>query len=272
MVSQRRALEVNHRRWDYLVPLHLKSRLYGVEDFKAGKSPLREVERTEVGDPRGRQMLHLQCHFGMDSLAWARLGAQVTGVDFSPAAILAARALSKETRVPARFVCSNIHDLPRRLRGKFDIVYTSYGVLCWLPDLERWGRTVARYLRPGGSFHLVDGHPFGQILARETRRPALDLGEGYFPGRGPRRYLVQGSYADGKASVKMPEYEWSHSLSEIVNALGNAGLKMQFLHEFPYDFWRSRPWLVEKEDGYWHPRDPEATLPLMFSIKATLPS
>jgi SAM-dependent methyltransferase len=272
MVSRRRALEVNRKRWDSLVPIHLRSRFYGVEEFKAGKSSLHPVELEEVGDVSGKDLLHLQCHFGMDTLSWARLGANVTGVDFSKEAIRTASALSKELDLRARFVCSNVYDLPRRLKGTFDIVYTSYGVLCWLPDLDRWGRIIARYLRPGGSFHLIDDHPFARMLSEKATRPAMRSPPQYSTEGTPLKFVVQGSYADGGSSLKMTEYEWLHPLSEVVNSLARAGLRIEFLHEFAFEGWQEFPWLSKGRDGYWRPKDPRVNVPLMFSLKATLPA
>jgi SAM-dependent methyltransferase len=272
MVSRKRALEVNRKRWDTLVPFHLKSRFYGVKDFKAGKSSLHPLELGEVGDVSRKDLLHLMCHFGMDTLSWARLGASVTGVDYSKEAIRAANGLSRELGIPARFICSDVYDLPRRLKGTFDIVYTSYGVLWWLPDLAHWGRVVARYLRPGGVFHLIESHPFTYLLSQDKQKPTLQSPLCLSTGGNPLKSVVQGSYADGGSSVKMTEYGWTHPLSEVVNALAGAGLRIAFLHEFPFDGWQSFPWLVKGDDGFWHPRDRKVSLPLMFSVKATKPA
>src|SRR5512136_2825848 len=139
--------------------IHVRSPFYDVAGFKAGKNSLKSVELAEVGDVGGKRLLHLQCHFGMDTLSWARLGARVTGVDYAPQAIDLARELAREAGLEADFICASIYDLPERLTGTFDIVFTSYGVLCWLPDLPAWGRVIAHFLRPGGIFYIADGHP-----------------------------------------------------------------------------------------------------------------
>ncbi len=272
MVTKRQALATNRKRWDALVPVHAKSRFYSVQDFKDGKTSLQSVELAEVGNVRGKSLLHLQCHFGMDTLSWARLGARVTGVDFAPEAIRTAKSLSRELKVPARFVCSDLYELPRHLKGKFDVVFTSYGVLCWLPDLPRWGRVVAHYLRPGGAFHLVESHPFTQLLDEGGRVPRLSDRGQYFNSAEPQAYTQEGSYADGTLDRKMTSYEWSFSLSEVVNALTGAGLHLDFLHEFPFEAWRRYPWFVKGKDGYWHPRKRGFAYPLMFSLKATKPA
>ncbi len=269
MVSNRQALQSNRKRWNALVRMHTKSRFYSVEEFKAGKTSLLSVELAEVGSVRGKDLLHLQCHFGMDTLSWARLGARVTGVDFAPEAIRTAKSMSRELRIPARFLCSNLYELPRHLKGRYDIVFTSYGVLCWLPDLPAWGHVVAHYLRPGGAFHLVESHPLTQLLDDKGTTPRLSTNGKYFNDGEPMSFKHDGSYADGKLDRKMTSYEWPFSISEVVNALTGAGLHLDFLHEFPFEAWRRYPWFVKRGDGYWHSRRRGFAYPLMFSLKAT---
>src|SRR5262249_16463954 len=135
----------NRELWDELADINVETAYYDVPGFLAGRSTLRSIERAEVGDVAGRSLLHLQCHCGLDTLSWARLGARVTGVDFSPRAIDIARRLAQQAQVEAEFVCSSIEELTDRLTGSFDVVFTSYGVLCWLRDLARWARVIARF-------------------------------------------------------------------------------------------------------------------------------
>src|SRR5579864_4514537 len=160
----RRYCEANRQMWNAWTPYHVESGFYDVEGFKRGQRRDRAgndaLEIEAVGDVVGKSLLHLQCHFGLDTLSWARRGATVTGVDFSEEAIRAARALAADVGVPAAFIQSDIYELPGRLRGEFDIVFTSHGVLGWLPDLDRWAGVVAHFLRPGGRFCLIEGHPF----------------------------------------------------------------------------------------------------------------
>ena len=162
-----RYMEANRRSWDARTPTHFGSRFYDVDGFRAGASSLNSIEVEEVGDVDGKSLLHLQCHFGMDTMSWARLGARTTGVDFSEEAISRARSLSEELDIDAKFVVSNVYDLPDVLDGRFDVVFTSYGVLTWLPDLDRWAEVVAHFLEPGGFFYIVDGHPFGSVFYNE---------------------------------------------------------------------------------------------------------
>ena len=269
MVSEGQALAANRKRWSSLVSVHLRSRYYSVGRFKASKNSLSKLDRAEVGDVRGRSLLHLQCHFGMDTLSWARLGARVTGVDFSLEAIQAARALGEELEIPSRFVCSDIYDLPRHLKGTYDIVYTSHGVLCWLPNLFRWGRVVARYLRPGGRFHMIESHPLTQLLDSEGARPALNPRGRYFNDGRPTHFKSDLTYADGRTPRPMDMYEWPFSLSGVINALAGAGLRIEYVHEFPFCDWKFSRWVIQRKDDNWYPRSSDAGLPLTFSLKAT---
>jgi len=160
-------IDANRRNWDDRVPIHLASDFYDVASFKDGRSTLLPIERAEVGDVSGKTLLHLQCHFGMDTLSWAREGASVTGVDFSGPAVGAARSLASEARIDARFIETDVHKLQDVLSGAFDIVFASYGVLCWLPNLPAWISTAASFLKPGGMLYVIDGHL--HLFARPRR-------------------------------------------------------------------------------------------------------
>jgi SAM-dependent methyltransferase len=256
----------NQALWDEWVKINAASKMYDLASFKTGRSSLHELELTELGEVDGRSLLHLQCHFGMDSLSWARCGAQVTGIDFSEEGIALARSLSAELDIPARFVCSDLYDLPHHLEGQFDIVYTSYGVLTWLSDLNRWAKIVAHFLKPGGVFYIAEFHPFAMVF--DEQAPELRL---RYPYTSPEAMVfeVQGSYADTAAEVKETHtYEWTYPLGEVVSALCAAGLRIQFLHEFPYTSWAMLPFLEQHEDGNYYVPGKEYTIPLMFSIRA----
>ena len=265
-------MKVNRQRWDELVSIHAGSEFYDLASLKAGKTSLHSIELGEVGDVAGKSLLHLQCHFGMDTLSWARLGAKVTGADFSQSAIEFAQSLSQELGIEARFVCSNVYDLPQALSGQFDIVFTSYGVLGWLPDVAAWARVVAHFLKPGGTFYIVDGHPFKDIFDFDSSATGLQdvrISYSYFDAQ-PVRSNVAGTYADRNAHVShTTTYEWTHTLGEILTALIAAGLKIEFLHEFPFCAWACFPGMEQSEDGWWRLKEQEITLPLMYSIKAT---
>jgi len=264
-------LATNQEHWNELVPIHVKSEFYDLDGFKRGRSTLLPIEREEVGEVARKSLLHLQCHFGMDTLSWARLGANVTGVDFSAPAIDFARGLSRELNLEARFICANLYDLPDALSGEFEIVFTSYGVLCWLPDLTGWARVIAHFLAPGGTFYIIDGHPMTNVFSYAADLTDLRVEQAYFsPRHEPERSEGDGSYADPTASVQhQVTYEWNHSLGEIITALTDAGLRIEFLHEFPLGFWPRFPSLTERgEDGLWRFKDPRQSIPLTYSVRA----
>jgi len=261
-------LRSNRDLWDRMTPIHARSDFYDVEGFRAGRDTLTGIDRREVGDVSGRRLLHLQCHFGMDTLSWARLGARVTGMDFSPRAIALAGVLAAELDIPAEFYCCELTRFPRILRRTFDIVYTSGGVLPWLPDLDRWADAAARFVGPGGFFYVRDDHPFCSIFEDDEGVDEPRVGYPYFHSDRPMLFRDQGTYADPAADITTESYEWFHSLADIINALISAGLRIEYVHEFPFATYRSLPFLARGEDGLWryplHPR----SLPLSFSIRA----
>lgn len=261
----------NQAMWNSFARFHPQTEFYDVAGFKAGKISLRPLEIEEVGDVNGQSLLHLQCHFGMDTLSWARRGAQVTGVDFAEEAIQMARSLSQEIGMPAQFVLSPIFDLPQVLEGQFDIVFSSYGVLCWLSDLARWAQVIAHFLKPGGFFYIIDGHPFGNVFYNEPDATHLRVAYPYFPQPEPERYPFNGSYA-GEADLHGFSYEWSHSLGEIINSLLAVGLRLEFLHEFPFAGYRHLPFMVQGEDDNWYLPELNQSVPLLFSLKAVKPA
>ena len=266
-----RYLEANRRLWDERTGIHLRSAFYDVEGFKTGGLRVRPYEIAEVGDVTEKRLLHLQCHFGLDTLSWARLGADVTGVDFSERAVEAARGLAAEVGLRARFIVSDVLDLPRVLDGQFDIVYTSRGVLWWLPDLGRWAQVVARFVRRGGIFYIAESHPCAHVFDDGPDVRGLDVHYPYFERRQPLACAVEGSYADRDAPVSEPiAYGWSHSLGEIVTSLASAGLRIDFLHEFPFVGWQMFPFLVRDDQGDWRlPHDSAGEVPLSFSLRAS---
>ena len=262
----------NQAMWDDWAAAHAGSKFYDVAGFKAGKNSLSKIELEELGDVNGKTLLHLQCHFGMDTLSWARLGAQVTGVDFSPKAIELAQALSQEIGASANFVCASIYDLPQALEGQFDIVFTSYGVLCWLSDLPRWGQVIAHFLKPGGVFYIADGHPFAMVFNNEPDAASLQVAYPYFHQDTPVSYQTEGSYAVGDVGQRHTGFEWVHSLGDIINALLGAGLRLEYLHEFPFGFYQHFPFMRQGEDGSWRLPELSDSVPLVFSIRATKPA
>ena len=260
----------NRALWESLTEVNFASEFYDVAGFRAMSGPrLFAYEIEEVGDVAGKDLLHLQCHFGLDTLSWARLGARVTGVDYAERAIERARALAADLGHDATFVHSDVYDLPAHLDGEFDVVYTSHGVLGWLPDLERWARVIAHFLRPGGVFYITELHPFVWPFDDSGDTTELRVCNPYYPRAEPVPFPVGNPYSDRSAKVEQEfEYVWPHSLGEIVTALAAAGLRIEFLHEWPFLSW-SLPFLVQHADGTW--RLPEGTpgeIPLLFSLRA----
>jgi SAM-dependent methyltransferase len=266
----REYLEANRMRWDELTPIHARSGFYDLEGLRAGGLTLMSLEREELGDVAGKSLLHLQCHFGLDTLSWARLGARVTGVDFSEEAVTLARSLSDELGIDADFICSNLYDLPTVLAAQFDIVFTSYGVLCWLPDLSRWAGIIAHFLRPGGTFYIAEIHPFAMVFYDEADAEHLEVFYPYFHATEPLRFEEEGSYAAPDQEVfHTVTYEWQHGLGDIVNSLISAGLRIEFLHEFPYACYRMFPFLEQDHEGWWRLEGHPGSIPMTFSLKAT---
>src|SRR5262245_7566819 len=225
-------IAANRELWNHWTTINAQSAVYDLAGFRAGKITPAQLEIDEIGSVHGKSLLHLQCHFGQDSLAWARLGAQVVGVDFSEEAIRLARALTDELSLNARFVCATIDDLPQHLDGVFDIVCTGGGVLSWLPNLTRWADVIAHLLKPGGLFYIREIHPRAMIYEQEGDE--LKIRYPYLTQPSPLRCEVRGNYADSNAEYQGVEYNWVHSLSDILNALLSAGLRLEFFHEFPY--------------------------------------
>lgn len=256
-------LKANKKWWNNVTPIHSSSKLYDLTGFKKGKSHLDSVE-LELGNVKGKELLHLMCHFGMGTLSWARLGANATGVDLSDSSIKLAKKLSKEIRTPAKFICSDIYDLPKVLNKKYDIIFTSYGVLCWLSNIKKWAKLVNHFLKPGGTFYIAEVHPFTNILSCDFK-----LFYKYFK-KGPYIDDSSGTYTDWEAPVKGITYEWSYTISDVINALIDEGLKIEFVKEFPFTMYDQFPGFMEQnEKGQYLLKDKKIQIPLLFSLKAT---
>ena len=266
---------VNRAHWDEATDVHVASDFYDVASFRAGENRLHGIERAELGDVSGTTLLHLQCHFGLDTLSWARLGADVTGIDFSERAIAQARALSAELDIPARFLVSDLYELPTNLDGQFDIVFTSYGAIYWLPDIKRWGEIAAGYVKPGGTFYIAEFHPVGFMFdtpfGEDLPMKDYERKYPYFHSEVPIRD-ESSDYADPAVAMSNTlTYSWSHSMSDIVNALVSGGLQIQYFHEFDFSTVRQFPFLEQRVDGYWHVPEGMHDMPMLFSIKARKP-
>lgn len=259
----------NRANWDERASIHLESRFYDVEGWLQNPSGPRSWEATALGDVSGLRLLHLQCHFGLDTLAWARAGAQATGLDFSPVAIEAAGAIAKRAGLAekATFVCADVHDAAEALaRATFDIVYVSLGALCWLPSVDRWAAQVGALVSPGGRFYLHDGHPLTMALADDR----LAFEYPYFEEAEPYIDDSDVTYTDAtRGIVNRRTYQWSHSIGETVTALIRHGLRLEWLAEHDWTVFRRFPWLVPGDEGRWVTPANMLRVPLSFSLLAS---
>jgi len=256
--------KTNKETWNKKVAVHAASDFYDMKGFMAGKSSLNKYELEALGDVSGKRLLHLQCHFGQDTLSWARMGAICTGVDISDEAITLSRKLTKDLNLSADFVCCNVLDTGNYIKTKFDIVFTSYGVIGWLPDLKPWGRMIAERLKKGGTFYMVEFHPIVWMFD-------------YLDGTSIMKYgymqeeviyeEYEGTYANQDSKMTSKEYGWNHGLSEVVNALIEAGLTIDFLNEYDESPYNVLPDLVKTKSGMYETKD--KLYPLIFEIKAT---
>ncbi|MBB4931696.1 SAM-dependent methyltransferase [Lipingzhangella halophila] len=263
--------ENNRRHWDERVPINTASSFYDLDGFRAGDGDLDRFQITELGDVTGLDLAHLQCHIGLDTLSWARRGARVSGLDFSAPAIRTASDLAAEIGLDhrARFVAADVYDAAEELgSGAFDVVYTGNGALMWLFDIDRWARTVADLLRPGGRLYLAEFHPLTDVL--DDDRGATVVRD-YF-SRDARTYDSPGSYADWEAETTHNTVtEWHHTLGDVISAVAGAGLRVEFVHEHGTIPFQRYGALVADGARFVYP-DRSARLPLMYSLAASAPA
>ena len=267
--------QVNKANWNDRVAIHWASREYGVQKFIDNPrhiSQTVELDRADVGDVTGKSLLHLQCHIGTDTLSWARLGAEVTGVDLSDASIAAAKRLSADSGTPARFVETELYESTLALAGEqFDVVYTGVGALTWLPDIHRWAQVVAQFTKPGGTFYIRDVHPMMWTLDHERNDGLLVIKDRYFELSEPLVSDDEVSYHGEGRLAHQRTHEWNHALGQTVTALIDAGLQIEFLKEQDYSQYRALPWFVQGDDGLWRLPNGQERLPMTFSIRARKP-
>ncbi|GAB4294082.1 MAG: class I SAM-dependent methyltransferase [Ignavibacteriaceae bacterium] len=256
--------EENKKSWNRRVNLHYKSDFYDVKSFLQGGSSLKFIEVEALGDVRKKSVLHLQCHFGLDSLSLARKGAIVTGIDFSDQAISTAKKLSEQSNISARFICCNLYESEHYLNEQFDIVFTSYGVLGWLDDLQEWGRLVAKFLKPGGFFFIAEFHPFLGLFDEKFEK----LKYSYFYSSDPGLFTSAGSYAMPDDKMVFSEYQWNHSLQDVFQVMLKNDLRIEDFREYPFSVYNCFPNLVQGKDGWWRIGGLFDKIPMMFSLKA----
>ncbi|MEV0401985.1 class I SAM-dependent methyltransferase [Actinoallomurus sp. NPDC050550] len=260
---------LNRARWDERVPLHVAGPFYDIEGFRSGRDTIRAFEYNEVGDVTGRHLVHLQCHFGLDTLSWARRGARVTGLDFSAPAVDQARALAAELGLDARFVTADVHDAVEALGGRtYEIVYTGLGSLVWLPDVRRWAQVVTALLRPGGFLYLAEFHPFANTLDEADGRTVT---ADYFDA-GPHVWTEPGSYADRSSPTRHnTSVQFEHGLGTVVTAIAEAGLRVEFLREHDATLFERFETLERGPDGMFRVPAGRPRIPLMYSLRARKP-
>jgi len=264
-------LAANRENWDDRTIIHLGSHFYDVERWLREQRGPRPREVAALGDVAGLRLVHLQCHFGLDTLAWARAGALVTGLDFSPNAIAAAKNIAERSGLGdrAEFVCAEVYQALDALRhARFDIVYVSLGALCWLPDVDRWAEQAAGLVGSGGRLYLHDGHPLAWALADD----GVAVQHAYFEDSEPFVDDADHSYTDGDVPIEhRRSYEWNHSIGETVTALIRHGLRLEWLVEHDWTVWQRFPWLIPNSDGNWTTPPDTPRLPLTFSLLASRP-
>lgn len=259
--------EQNKNLWNNKVDIHVKSKFYDMKGFLSGKSSLTEIEANALGDVSGKTLLHLQCHFGQDTLSWARQGSIVTGIDFSEKAITTAGMLADTLGLNARFILSNVYDLKEVLDEKFDLVFTTFGAIPWLPDLEKWAAVVNTFLKPGGIFYIAEFHPTLYLFNFDNHQVEY----GYFTEKEPYSEDVTGTYADPGAALKEKEYFWNHGISDVMRPLLKEGMEVVDFQEYDFSPYNPFPNMTEREPGRYVWGNFGVRLPHIYSLKMKKP-
>ncbi len=253
----------NKYAWDLRTGVHVDSQFYNVEQFLQGGITLNKPELDLVGSVVDKRLLHLQCHFGLDSLSWDRLGATVTGVDISAVAIDKARQLNRQCKMKANFIEGDVHGLSELVDSNaFDFVFSSYGVTCWLSNLDVWARGIYHSLKPSGKFVLVEFHPILDLLFNGKVSGIVN----HFSDNNPVGAQTSGTYTDPQAPIKYYEYRWKHTISEIITALVNNGFNLNCFNEYPYCPYRLFSTLDTCENGLWFSSSDRNKIPYLYSL------
>lgn len=256
-------ITINRHSWNNRLEAHLNSDFYDLQSFLEGKSSLNSIEMDLLGDVKGKRILHLQCHFGQDSISLSRLGAKVVGVDLSDKAIHAAIEIAGQTNSDAEFICCDLYELPKHLDQKFDIVYTSYGTIGWLPDLDKWAKVISTFLKPKGKFVFVEFHPIVWMFDDNFEKIAYN-----YANNGAIIESETGTYADKDANINQDYVTWNHSLSEVINSLINNGLELNSLEEYDYSPYNCFNKTIEFKPNKFRIAHLEDKIPMVYSIKA----
>lgn len=265
MESEENYLAINQESWNNRVGTHLNSEFYDLAGFLKGKSSLNDIELKLLGDVKGKSILHLQCHFGQDSISLSRLGAEVTGVDLSDKAIESAKQIAKDCDTNTRFICADIYDLPNHLDKEFDIVFSSYGTIGWLPDMYKWAEIVSRFLKQNGKFVFVEFHPFVWMFDDNFEKIAYD----YF-NTGAIVETENGTYADKSAEIKQDYVMWNHSLSDVVNALISNGIELKAFMEYDYSPYNCFSNCIEIAPKKFRIKHIDKKIPMLYAVEGRL--
>lgn len=265
MLEEANYKEINKQGWNNRVEAHMKSDFYDLKGFLDGNSSLNEIELRLLGDLRGKSVLHLQCHFGQDSISLGRLGAKVMGVDLSDKAIEQAKLLAAQTSVDASFICCDLYDLPSYLDEQFDRVFTSYGTIGWLPDLDRWANLISRFLKPDGKLVFVEFHPVVWMFDDDFRT----LKYSYF-NTGAIIESETGTYADKEATGSHQFVSWNHGVGEVLNSLLKCGLEINSFEEFDYSPYNCFEGTIEIEPKKFRIKHLGNKIPMIYALTATL--
>ncbi|MBB2148770.1 class I SAM-dependent methyltransferase [Pedobacter gandavensis] len=264
MKTEDNYLEINRQSWNARTTAHLESDFYDVEGFLKGNSSLKPVELAMLGDIRGKSILHLQCHFGQDSISLAKMGAKVTAVDLSDQSIASAKELAKKSASLVNFICCDIYQLPNHLNEQFDIVFTSYGVISWLPDLDKWAKIISRFLKPRGKLIFVEFHPVVWMFDDNFEKIAYN-----YLNSGAILETETGTYANKKAEITQEYVMWNHGLGEVINALIKNNMEINSLDEFDYSPYNCLQHLLEVEPGKYRIAHLENKIPMVYAVMAT---
>lgn len=254
-------LKVNKDLWNKKTDIHVESKFYDLSSFMDGNSSLNEIELSLLGDVRGMKILHLQCHFGLDTISMSRMGAKCTGIDISDVAIDKAIEIADNLNEETQFIVSDVYDLPNHLNEKFDIVYTSYGTIGWLPDMNKWAEVISHFLKPNGKFVFVEFHPF--IWMHDDAFSKINYD--YF-NTGEIIEEEIGTYTDGDAQIKGHSISWNHSIGEVVNSLVNNGIEIKDFQEYNYSPYDCFQGLEEKSPNKYQYAHIHHQIPMVYSI------
>ncbi|HZV69041.1 MAG TPA: class I SAM-dependent methyltransferase [Saprospiraceae bacterium] len=257
-------IEVNRKSWNKRTDIHIQSDFYDMDGFIKGRSSLNDIELNLLGDIKGKTILHLQCHFGQDTISLSRLGAEVVGVDLADKAIESAKRIANETNSNTTFICCDLYDLPNHLDKQFDIVFASYGTIGWLPDLDKWAKIISTFLKPNGKLVFVEFHPVVWMFDENFEK----IGYNYF-NAGVIIETETGTYADKKADLILENVMWNHSMSEVLNSLIQNGLEINSFDEFDYSPYNCFKGTIEIGPKKYRIEHLENKIPMVYSIVAT---